>query len=335
MSDYPPRTLRSEKRPVSNLYINSAATTLNTEAVPHESKSHDNGVMTSFDESDASFSPLTITSSLLPMKLAGSHSSGTPFASIDAENLTSQQPKPALAVYPFLVDALAADFPAVRTAAVSAVIFVPQADSSCGTTINNILCATDNMMSDLKIPSSRRRSVLTNLRRLIVTSSQTTVLESLLPLTWVEAARFLQSLHFEALEKPSTAALNFVLEGLPPNPTTHLPASIGTPSSVSDDVDSDDEALANITELWSYLKSSLRPSLQDSSSPHLQTIELPEEMWWPFGDGIKNILFVRPSQQDTLNRIMDTYKEHLSEQNPKRGSGPTGFIVKGTPGIGE
>jgi len=90
-----------------------------------------------------------------------------------------------------------------------------------------------------------------------------------------------------------------------------------------------------MTELWWYLKSPNRPSIQGSSSSLLQTIELPDELSWPVGEDMQNILFVRPSQQSTPNRIMETYTEYLSDPKPRPNASTTGFIVKGTPGIGE
>ncbi len=55
-------------------------------------------------------------------------------------------------------------------------------------------------------------------------------------------------------------------------------------------------------------------------------------MSWPFGD-VRGTLFIRPSHQDTLNGIMKAYKNVLD--NVKTVSGPSGFVIKGTPGVGE
>jgi len=66
-----------------------------------------------------------------------------------------------------------------------------------------------------------------------------------------------------------------------------------------------------MTKLWQYLKSPSGPSLQNSSSPHLKIVKLPEGLKWPIGINVFNTLFVRPSQQKTVDRILKTYKNSI------------------------
>jgi len=125
------------------------------------------------------------------------------------------------------------------------------------------------------------------------------------------------------------AALEFALAGLPVDPPSPLPSPICAPPG---EEYFNDEVLDNMRKLWRYLKSSRRPLIKDFS-PHLQTIELPDKLWWPVAFKMRNLLFVRPSQQNTLNEIMEAYEQTRRSINVDEG--PTGFIVKGTPGIGE
>ncbi len=355
MADSFPRTLRNGKRWGSVIppakSINSAGASLDTGALVQESVFHvrdtTSNIEVPLEDTCAPHSPKTLVTapthphpvtstaslSMLPMQLAELHLGAPPSAYVAAVNPAPQQPKPSLVLHPFLIKELAADFPAVQTTAVSVVISAPQAaDNTCATTINDILCTTDDLMSELEIPPSRRKDVLISLQRLIVRSGRKKSLEPLLPSTWAEAARFLQGFGFEILNEPSMAALEFALAGLPRDPPSSLLTPVCAPSSEPEEEYSYQEALANMRKLWRYLKSSNRPSINDFS-PHLQTIELPDKLWWPVGFKMRNILFARPSQQNTLNEIMEAYKE--TRRSTKVDEGPTGFIVKGTPGIGE
>ena len=58
-------------------------------------------------------------------------------------------------------------------------------------------------------------------------------------------------------------------------------------------------------------------------------------MWWPVGVSMRNMLFVRPSQQNTLDEIIESYNEARADPNPDPSAGPTGLIVMGPPGIGK
>ena len=92
--------------------------------------------------------------------------------------------------------------------------------------------------------------------------------------------------------------------------------------------------LDNLRELWPLLRSATRPQIHKLSD-HIHTIVLPEELnlRWPFGAEVRNLLFVRPSQQPTLDVIMDKFKEELV--TGRRKYDHHGFIVKGTRGIGK
>jgi len=65
---------------------------------------------------------------------------------------------------------------------------------------------------------------------------------------------------------------------------------------------------------------------------------LPEKhnLEWPFGDSFSKVLFVRPSQQPILDRIIERFKkEGLSEGRTGKRFDHPGFILKGTVGIGK
>ena len=93
--------------------------------------------------------------------------------------------------------------------------------------------------------------------------------------------------------------------------------------------------MANYRQLWPLLRSTDRPKINELSE-HLHTIVLPEELnlEWPFGVKVGNLLFVRPSQQPTVDAIMARYKEAI-KKGKQLFVDYQGFIVKGTPGIGK
>ena len=92
--------------------------------------------------------------------------------------------------------------------------------------------------------------------------------------------------------------------------------------------------LDNLRELWSLLRSANRPPIHKLSDL-IHTIVLPEELYlkWPFGDRVGNLLFVRPSQQATLDAIIERFKTEALIEGRKRFD-HYGFIVKGEPDIG-
>jgi len=138
--------------------MNSVATTLDTDAIVQESvfHEHDTGTIANIEEfgipayrywlKDTSASPSAKTSvtapthpnpatstaslSLMLMQLSESHVDGRPGDAVAAVSLAPLQPNPALVLHPFLIKELAADFPAVQTTAVSAVITAPHAADS-------------------------------------------------------------------------------------------------------------------------------------------------------------------------------------------------------------
>jgi len=74
--------------------------------------------------------------------------------------------------------------------------------------------------------------------------------------------------------------------------------------------------------------------LRDSVDPtHLKIITLPEAMSWPFGRDVGQTLFVRPSQQHLLDRVLWRYENIRQKSGPIRDV--NGCIIKGTPGIGK
>ena len=93
--------------------------------------------------------------------------------------------------------------------------------------------------------------------------------------------------------------------------------------------------LDHLRELWPLLRSAKRPQIQKLSD-HIHTIVLPEELYlgWPFGDGVGNLLFVRPSQQATMDAIIERFKEKAINKCGRQFD-HHGVILKGEPDIGE
>jgi len=103
----------------------------------------------------------------------------------------------------------------------------------------------------------------------------------------------------------------------------------------------------NLRRFWAYLKSDNRPKEETFVNPSLlRVIQLPQNLRWPVGLYVNSTLFVRPSQDEVIEKVFNQYLQRLnpdfvldreSGYRPVTGSSRFGFadLILGPPGIGK